>query len=62
MDEVKNEGSESMLVDDSIPLPVKETNPFRRLSMERRESETTVTVNEVQENETKGSQDDEMEL
>jgi hypothetical protein len=61
MDEVKNERSESMLVDDSIVLPVRETNPFRRLSMERRESETTVTVNEVQENETKGSQDDEME-
>ena len=61
MDEVKTEGGETMLVDDSIAVPVKETNPFRRLSMERRESEIKVTVNEVQEDEGKGSQDDEME-
>ena len=36
MDEVKNEESgTTMLVDDSVPPPVRETNPFRRLSGER---------------------------
>lgn len=40
MEDVRNEGSETMVMDDDSPsLPVKETNPFRRLSWEREESE-----------------------
>ena len=50
MDEVQNEESGTpMVVDDSVPYPMKETNPFRRLSGERDDIERkTVQRDEIQ--------------
>lgn len=58
MEEVSNQGSESMLVDDSV-TPGKETNPFRRLSGEP-ESQRTVTLDQEMKTEKNDVDDEDM--